>query len=62
MIWNNFKNMIYYLSMKKDNQKKEQKQKGKTKPKPQQDIKNFKQKYFDFYDDIKDYTNGKEDW
>ena len=54
--------MIYYLSMKKDKQKKDKKQKEKAKPKPQQSIKNFKQKYFDFYDDIKDYTNGKEDW
>lgn len=25
-------------------------------------IENFKKKYFDFYDDVKDYTNGKEDW
>ena len=22
----------------------------------------FKQAYFDFYDDIKDFTKGKEDW
>lgn len=22
----------------------------------------FKQKYFDYYDDVKHYTNGKEDW
>ena len=22
----------------------------------------FKQKYFDFYDDVKHYTKGKEDW
>lgn len=27
-----------------------------------QDISKFKRDYFDFYDDIKDYTNGKEDW
>ena len=26
------------------------------------EIKKFKQNYFDFYDDIKDYTRGKEDW
>ena len=25
-------------------------------------IKKFKEKYFDYYDDIKDYTKGKEDW
>lgn len=24
--------------------------------------KKFKEKYFDYYDDIKDYTKGKEDW
>ena len=27
-----------------------------------EDIKKFKQKYFDYYDDVKDYTKGKEDW
>ena len=26
------------------------------------EIEKFKQKYFDYYDDIKDYTRGKEDW
>ena len=24
--------------------------------------KKFKQQYFDYYDDIKDYTKGREDW
>lgn len=27
-----------------------------------EDIKKFKQKYFDYYDDVKDFTKGKEDW
>ena len=40
-------------------EKKEQKTKQK---KVNQDIAKFKQKYFDFYDDIKDYTKGREDW
>lgn len=22
----------------------------------------FKRKYFDYYDDVKDHTKGKEDW
>ena len=26
------------------------------------DIQKFKDKYYSFYDDIKDYTRGKEDW
>lgn len=30
--------------------------------KQDENTKNFKNKYFDFYDDIKDYTRGKEDW
>ena len=30
--------------------------------KQQESIKNFKDKYFSYYDDIKDYTRGKEDW
>lgn len=38
-----------------------QKQKYKTKQKST-DISKFKRNYFDFYDDIKDYTNGREDW
>lgn len=25
-------------------------------------IQKFKEQYFSFYDDIKDYTRGKEDW
>lgn len=24
--------------------------------------KQFKDKYFDYYDDVKDYTRGREDW
>ena len=37
--------------------------KNKTKQKQKQpDISKFKRQYFDFYDDIKDYTNGREDW
>ena len=39
--------------------KKENEQKQK---KAKQEAEKFKQKYFDFYDDIKDYTRGKEDW
>ena len=42
--------------------KKDKQEKIKTKSKPRPDIKSFKQKYFDYYDDIKDYTRGKEDW
>ncbi len=37
--------------------------KNKTKStKNSENIAKFKQKYFDFYDDVKDYTKGKEDW
>lgn len=25
-------------------------------------IEKFKRQYFEYYDDIKDYTKGKEDW
>lgn len=44
--------------------KKEKINKTKKKPvvKTQDNVKIFKQKYFEFYDDIKDYTRGKEDW
>ena len=36
---------------------------NKQKIKKQQElIKSFKDKYFSYYDDIKDYTRGKEDW
>lgn len=44
------------------------KRKNKKINKPKNDsktikaLKKEKQKYFDFYDDIKDYTKGKEDW
>lgn len=34
----------------------------KTKKTKSQTTSLLKQKYFEFYDDIKDYTNGKEDW
>ena len=36
----------------------------KTKPikNQNQSIEKFKRQYFDFYDDVKDYTKGKEDW
>jgi len=34
----------------------------KKQTKQMQDISKFKRQYFDFYDDIKDYTNGREDW
>ena len=45
------------------NKKKEQKKSGKrTKNKQLDEIKKFKEKYFDYYDDIKHYTRGKEDW
>ena len=49
----NFKEIIYNISMEKN--------KTKQKQKPT-DISKFKRQYFDFYDDIKDYTNGREDW
>lgn len=44
--------------------KSKKKQAKKPVNKLQQNIKSnaFKQKYFEFYDDIKDYTKGKEDW
>ena len=43
--------------------KKEQKIKEKKEPKKNKiNNKTFKQKYFDYYDDIKHYTNGREDW
>ena len=48
--------------MKKKKEKKLKTPKTKTKITTNNNIKNFKQKYFDFYDDIKHYTNGKEDW
>ena len=37
---------------------------SKTKPNKneKQNIEKFKRQYFDFYDDVKDYTKGKEDW
>ena len=38
-----------------------QKQKNKSKQ-SNSDTAKFKRQYFDFYDDIKDYTNGREDW
>ena len=38
-----------------------QKQKNKSKQN-NSDTAKFKRQYFDFYDDIKDYTNGREDW
>ena len=46
--------------------KKDEKAKNKIEDKKKQiaknNTKNFKQKYFAFYDDVKHYTNGKEDW
>ena len=44
----------------KDN-KKEQKLKDKEKKK-KQSIEKFKQKYFDYYDDVKSPSKGREDW
>ena len=46
---------------KKTKNKKNEKNKIKT-TKMSAETKKFKQKYFDFYDDIKHYSNGKEDW
>lgn len=40
--------------------KKQKPIKTEKKSKPAND--KFKQRYFDFYDDVKHYTNGKEDW
>ena len=34
----------------------------KNKEKNKNDINKFKEQYFSYYDDIKDYTRGKEDW
>ena len=35
----------------------------KNKSKIKKDNQNYKQKYFEFYDDVKDHTKGfKEDW
>ena len=48
--------------MKKKDTKNKTFNKIKKVNKNQQSTKQFKQKYFDFYDDIKHYTNGKEDW
>ena len=51
--------------MKKTNTKTTKKNKtSKAKPNKaeQQNIEKFKRQYFDFYDDVKDYTKGKEDW
>ena len=39
-----------------DKNKKQQNEKQK------QELAKLKQKYFDFYDDIKNHTNGYEDW
>lgn len=44
---------------KKRKVKKEQEYKTKAK---KNNLKKEKQKYFDYYDDVKHYTNGKEDW
>ncbi len=48
---------------KKQKVKKAKQNKTSAKAKIQaEDTKRFKQKYFDYYDDVKDYTKGKEDW
>lgn len=49
---------------KKDKKNKIAKSKEEKTRKINQDVntKKFKEKYFDYYDDIKDYTRGKEDW
>ena len=47
----------------KKSNKKELSKKDKVKKEQQlRAIKQFKDKYFYYYDDIKDYTRGKEDW
>ena len=43
------------INTKKSNQK-------KLPNKNKNSNKQFKQKYFDYYDDVKHYTKGKEDW
>lgn len=58
---------LWYIGdMKKVKSSKNNKQNKKDikakSTKNSENIAKFKQKYFDFYDDIKDYTNGKEDW
>ena len=47
---------------KNDKKNVKNKQKNTKKSQKNIDIEKFKQKYFDYYDDIKDYTRGKEDW
>ena len=48
----------------KKHRKKSQNKKEVKNKKPVIDLstKKFKERYFDYYDDIKDYTKGKEDW
>lgn len=48
--------------MKKNKSKKENKNLKIKKIKNNNEIQKFKDKYFSFYNDIKDYTRGKEDW
>lgn len=38
------------------------KKEDKKKQIAKNNTKSFKQKYFAFYDDVKHYTKGKEDW
>ena len=44
---------------KKEVDKKQQKEKEKS---TKQNIEKFKQKYFEYYDDVKSPSKGREDW
>ena len=55
------------MKKKIETQKKDEKTKKTTKLNKKispvnQSSSKFKEQYFAFYDDIKDYTRGKEDW
>ena len=47
---------------KKKPSKKTKEVNNKKNNKNKNEITKFKEQYFSFYDDIKDYTRGKEDW
>ena len=60
MFWN--KTEIWYNGNMKKIEKTKAKKEDEKKQIAKNNTKNFKQKYFAFYDDVKHYTNGKEDW
>lgn len=46
----------------KTNTAKNPQQNAGKKPISKSKAADFKRKYFDYYDDVKDHTKGKEDW